>query len=108
MGRDVKPPDNPAALAAIIGGQPPADQPSNAAADVPKAGKKASGESKLPAGRMGDPCKLPRGDGSKCPGKLTDLGGHYPDRAAKVTRTTLVCSKCGQVQGISEVPDPSY
>lgn len=106
MGRGIKPPDDPSALAELIDGEPPVDE--TPPADPPKATKKPRESSKLPPGRMGDPCKLPRGDGSKCPGKLTDLGGHYPDREAKVIRTTLVCSKCSQVQAVSEVPDPSY
>jgi hypothetical protein len=98
-------------LANLIGGVP---GPGNAKlskekpakekpANTPVAETKPPG--KLPPGKMGDKCKLTRPDGKPCPGRLTDLGGHFHDRTAKVTRTTLVCGKCNQVQALSEVAD---
>ena len=96
-----KPPQTPEEMAKLIGGESPAEaQP----AAIPA---KEINRNKLPRGKINDPCKVKRADGSKCPGHLTDLGGFYPDKAQKVTRATLVCSKCDQVQAIAEVADPT-
>lgn len=114
MGSDLtKPPDSPEALAKLIGGEKPsaAGKPDKKPAAKPDKiapkdiAAKDDTPKRLPIGKMGQPCAIPRADGSKCPGKLTDLGGHFHDRKAKVTRTTLVCTKCSQVQAQSEVRD---
>lgn len=98
----LKPPQTPEEMAKLIGGEPPNVETSKQA--VPAA---EIDRNNLPRGRINDPCKVKRADGTKCPGHLTDLGGFYPDKAKKVTRATLVCSKCNQVQAIAEVADPT-
>lgn len=103
MGSNVKPPDNPADLAKLIGGQPPASP----AKPVGKKPKASDEQPELRHGRHGDKCPHKRPDGSDCPGKLTDMGGYFHDRENKVTRTTLICRKCNKVAAQLVVPDPS-
>lgn len=101
MGSSVKPPEDPAALAKLLGGQAPAAGGKPTAKSKKPATKAEA--SKLPAGRMGGPCTQ-----KGCTGKLTDLSrAHIGKSQTQKGRTliTLICSKCSKVQAQAEIPD---
>lgn len=108
MARDVEtPPDNPEALAAMLGTPNDKPDPTPKATTKKAVAKKTAGDSKpvakLPSARMGDPCKTP-----DCKGKLTDLSRAHIGKSAKsngFTRITLICNKCNKVQGQVEIQD---
>lgn len=109
MARDVNaPPENPEALANLIGGEAPAPSaPKPTSAKSKPAGKKPVVETQppavLPPGRMGDKCKEPG-----CKGVLTDLSrAHLGKTKTAKGRTliTLYCNKCSKVQAQADIPD---
>lgn len=105
MGSSVKPPDNPADLAKLLGTQPP---PPGDDKPAPKlAGKKPAGKptepTKLPPGRMGERCKQ-----KDCKGRLTDLSRAHIGRSKTEkgrTLITLICDQCNKVQAQADIPD---